>query len=220
MKYRHSRDNPIFQYFDKMILVGDYGMPLIFPINKCDIKNLKPFNYANSCKNPEQTHICFYVDDYQFERIWNEPVKACKLLKHFKGIIAPDFSLYRDFPKALQIFNCWRNKALTWFFQMNGIEVIPNVSWSDESSYSWCFDGLPQNSVVAVCTNGCLSDKTAKDLFLKGFEEMKKRLNPSRVLIIGSVPKELQSDLDIVQYLGYSSLFGKQNKNLAYKGGT
>ena len=72
MKYRYTRDNSIFQYFDKMILVGDYGMPLIFPTNKCEIKNLKPFNYANSCKNPEQTHICFYVQ----QRIWTIPVNA------------------------------------------------------------------------------------------------------------------------------------------------
>ena len=93
------------------------------------------------------------------------PQKYLEVVKKFKGIIAPDFSLYRDLPTPLNIYNCWRNKVLMAYYQSQGIDVIPNVSWSDETSFSWCFDGLPINSVLAVSTNGCIRDKTALKLF-------------------------------------------------------
>ena len=218
MLYRHKRDNFLFQIFNKLETVGEYSMPKIKPITEATILNILPYNYVKSCKKPEDTFISFYVDDYQFERVWNEPIKSLKLLKQFKGIFAPDFSLYRDFPVILNIYNCWRNKVLTAFYQMNGLKVIPNVSWSDEDSYKWCFDGLPTNSIVAVSSNGCIRDKVAKDLFIKGYNEMKRRLSPIKVIFVGTVPKELESDKIIEHFPAYSTLFNLKDKSLYFGG--
>ena len=106
------------------------------------------------------------------------------------------------------------------FWQKLGIEVIPNVCWSDESSYSWCFDGLPQNSILAVSTNGCLKDKVAKQLFIAGFNEMKRRLNPLKIVIVGTLPKELEKEKNIIKFSSYTSLFGMEKKSLTYRGET
>ena len=46
--------------------------------------------------------VCFYEDDASFERIWNNPNKYLPILKKFKGVISPDFSLYRDMPLVMQ----------------------------------------------------------------------------------------------------------------------
>lgn len=220
MSYRQKKDNFLFSLFQDMPTVGKYSMPIIKPIYEAKILNLLQFNYAKTCKNPDQYHLCFYIDDYQFERIWNEPQKGLELLKKFKGVIAPDFSLYRDFPMILNIYNCWRNKVLAAYYQANGLEVIPNVTWGDETTFDWCFDGLPQNSILAVSTNGCVKDITARKLFLKGFEEMKRRLLPTKIIIVGSIPKDLQNEPNIIHYPGYSSLFGKEDKSITYKGET
>ena len=217
--YRQKKDNFLYSLFQDMPMIGKYSMPIVKPINNASILNLLQFNYAKTCQNPNQYHLSFYIDDYQFERIWNEPVKSLFLLKKFKGLIGPDFSMYRDWPTILNIYNCWRNKILMSFWQEQGLEVIPNVTWSDESSYDWCFDGLPKNSIVAISTNGCAKEVAARKLFLSGFYEMKRRLNPTKIIIVGSLPKELAEEPNIIHFPGYSSLFGKEDKSVTYKGG-
>lgn len=220
MKYRETRDGYLYHIFKELPTVGKYDMPIVKATQNYQILNMLPFNYINSCPMPSEFYLCFYIDDYQFERIWNNPDKTAETLKQFKGIIGPDFSLYRDMPNMLNIYNCWRNKVLMAYFQSQGIEVIPNVTWSDEESYSWCFDGLPQNSVVAVSTNGILRDKRATELFVSGFKEMLKRLTPTKIIIVGTLPKEIEKTPNIINFIGYSGLFGVEDKNLTYKGDT
>lgn len=217
-KYRQKADNFLYSIFNKLETVGEYSMPVIKPINDAKVLNLLTYNFAKTCQSPEHYHICFYIDDYQFERIWNEPVKSLELLKKFKGIIAPDFSLFRDFPRILNIYNCWRNKVLTAFYQMQGLEVIPNVTWSDESSYRYCFDGLPKHSIVAISTNGCAKEKLARKLFLNGYYEMKRRLEPTKIIIVGALPKELENESDIIHFEGYSTMINERAKKLVYGG--
>lgn len=220
MKYRQKQDNFLYSIFSKLEFVGKYSMPKIQATTNTNILNLITFNYAKTCPFPREYHLCFYIDDYQFERLWNEPQKYLSLLKSFKGMIGPDFSLYRDFPTILNIYNCWRNKVLMAFWQTQGIEVIPSVSWSDEASYEWCFDGLPKNSVLAVSTNGVLKDKIARQLFIAGFKEMKRLLKPIKVVVVGSLPKELENEPNIINFSSYTSLFGMEEKKLQYRGET
>ena len=67
------------------------------------------FNYAKSSEN-KACGIHFYVDDYQFERVWNDPEKYVDILREYQCILSPDFSLYMDIPKAVQIWNHYRKK--------------------------------------------------------------------------------------------------------------
>ena len=73
---------------------------------------------------------------------------------------------------------------------MNGITVIPTISWSDKSSFEWCFDGEPEGGVVAVSSVGTQMNSDARALFLAGYREMLDRLKPSAILFYGFVPKE------------------------------
>lgn len=43
----------------------------------------------------------FSKDDFKFNRIWNNPKRYLEFLKNFKGIISPDFSLYRNMPLSM-----------------------------------------------------------------------------------------------------------------------
>lgn len=73
---------------------------------------------------------------------------------------------------------------------MHGMTVYPTISWSDEHSYDWCFDGEPVGGVVAVSSVGTQQNKESKRLFLRGYEEMMKRLSPEWVIFYGKVPEE------------------------------
>ena len=91
----------------------------------------------------------------------------------------------------------------------NGIKVIPTVSWSDESSYKYAFLGIPKHSVVAIGTVGVLNDKNAITLFMQGFKEMLKQLEPKEILIYGNKLSELDGYKNLRWFEPYMNKFKK-----------
>lgn len=170
--------------------VGRYGIPQIEPVKAYPQGEFIPMNYAKSAKSPESKIVHCFVDDYQFARYWNRPDDYVQKLSRFAGVCSPDFSAYTDMPPAMQIYNHYRKHWLAAYWQLHGITVYPTISWSDESSYDWCFDGEPAGGIVAVSSVGTQRDKESKRLFLRGYEEMMKRLEPTWVIFCGYVPEE------------------------------
>lgn len=85
------------------------------------------FNYARTSKN-KNNGIHFYLDDYQFERLWNDPNKYIDLLSKYECILSPDFSLYYDMPLPIKLWNIYRSRLLGQYYQSCGIKVIPTIS--------------------------------------------------------------------------------------------
>lgn len=165
--------------------VGKYQIPEIAPVYECDVSNWIGFNYIKQYETKKDCTmgVHFFVVDYQFERVWNIPDKYLTYLSRYNCVLSPDFSLYTDFPLAVQIWNHYRKHWLAAYWQERGITVIPSISWSDENSFEWCFDGEPKNSVVAVSDVGCKKSKEAQEAFNLGYNEMLRRLNPSKILL-------------------------------------
>ena len=182
--------------------VGKLDIPEIEGMKDFSEVKFKQFNYVLSGKVGIDEGVSFFLDDYQFERVWNRPELYCEMLKKYKCVLSPDFSLFTDFPKAVQMFNHYRKHWVAKYWQDNGIKVIPTIAWSDEDSFEWCFDGEPKNSVVAVSTLGVWKNPETKKAFLLGYEKMKEVLNPSKILIFCHTPiKELEADnVLFVQY--------------------
>lgn len=169
---------------------GNYGIPPIEPVRGKAPAQWLSFNYAKRCTAPADKGLHFFVDDYQFVRLWNAPDRYLELLRRFACVCTPDFSLYTDMPPAMQIYNHYRKHWLAAYWQQNGISVIPTISWSTPDSYAWCFDGEPVGGMVAVSSVGCMARDETKQLFLQGYEEMLCRLKPSEVIFYGKVPLE------------------------------
>ena len=150
---------------------GQYGTPEIEP-TQFDNAEFIGFNYARSAKDPEDKAVHFFLDDYQFNRVWTDPDRYIPMLQRFKYVLTPDFSLYTDFPKALQIYNHYRKHWLGAYWQMHGINVIPTIGWSNRDSFEWCFDGEPTQGVVAVSSVGTQVKKEAREKFIEGYMEM------------------------------------------------
>ena len=174
--------------------VGEYGIPEIEP-TKFDCADYIGFNYAKGAREPENKAVHFFLDDYQFNRVWNDPDRYIDLFRRFRYVLTPDFSLYTDFPKALQIYNHYRKHWLGAYWQLNGINVIPTVCWSDKESFEWCFDGEPTHSVVAVSSVGTQRSKGTKRKFLDGYFEMVDRLQPTQIIFYGNVPDECKGNI-------------------------
>lgn len=164
--------------------IGKYGIPEIAPVYDCDVNKWLGFNYVKTyaTKKDKNFGVHFFLHDYQFERVWNTPDKYITYLSRYSYVLSPDFSLYTDFPLAIQIYNHYRKHWLAVYWSMKGIKVIPTISWSDESSYEWCFDGEPKNSIVAVSDLGCKRNREVNLAFRRGYHEMLNRLTPTKVL--------------------------------------
>lgn len=143
----------------------DKGFPILEPLNSLDIPrrglSILPFNYALSNKDKDY-FIHFYIQDYLFNRIWNNPQRYIDVLKEYKGIVMPDFSLYTDMPEPLQRFNHYRNLWFARMCQMQGITVIPSPNWSTRNSLNWCLEGMHKGEHVFYA--GKQSDGTVKKI--------------------------------------------------------
>lgn len=191
MIYRQERN---YENLNKVVFdgTGEFDTPRLLPTELDALKRVESvigFNYAKSCKAPENKGVHFFIDDYQFSRLWTRPDAYIEMLQAFECVCTPDFSTYTDFPKAIQIYNHYRKHWLGAYWQMYGITVIPTISWSDKSSFEWCFDGEPEGGVVAVSSVGTQMNKNAKRMFREGYDEMLKRLSPSGILFYGAVPE-------------------------------
>lgn len=173
---------------------GQYDIPILKPtkLKSCEFIG---FNYAKSCKQRAEKGVHFFLDDYQFERVWNRPEVYLGILQDFRHVMTPDFSMYTDFPKALQIYNHYRKHWIGAYLQENGVNVIPTISWSDEESFEWCFDGEPENSVVAISSVGTQQSKKSREMFLAGYKEMISRLRPETIIFYGNVPEECKGNI-------------------------
>ncbi len=174
--------------------IGEYDIPQIESIQFNNAEFIG-FNYARNAKEPENKAVHFFLDDYQFTRVWTEPDRYIPMLQRFKYVLTPDFSLYTDFPKPLQIYNHYRKHWIGAYWQMYGINVIPTICWSDQKSFEWCFDGEPTQSVVAVSSVGTQNNKEKKRCFLDGYHEMVERLQPTQIIFYGRVPDECKKNI-------------------------
>mgnify|MGYP004612241943 FL=1 len=195
--YREQRN---YENAQRMLFdgVGQYAIPEIEP-TQFDNAEFVGFNYARGAKGAESKAVHFFLDDYQFTRVWTDPDRYIPMLQRFKYVLTPDFSLYIDFPKPLQIYNHYRKHWLGAYWQMHGINVIPTIGWSDRDSFEWCFDGEPTHSVVAVSSVGTQVRKEARQQFLEGYSEMIERLHPEQIIFYGKVPEECKGNIVRVQ---------------------
>ena len=165
---------------------GIFEFPCIRPTYVVP-RRLIPFSKAISSKDYDQW-VHFYENDYLFERLWRRPRKYLEILKKYQGVILPDFSLYRDMPFVMQLWNIYRSRAIGHWLQINGINVIPNIRFGDKRTYRICCDGIAKHCVIALGFLGNIKCKADREIFLEGFELVVRLLEPSVVIIYGSAP--------------------------------
>lgn len=168
---------------------GIYEMPIL---NGTTVLPNDVILFSDSIYNNDYNKfVVFYEQDYKFERIWNNPKRYLKIMQKFKGVISPDFSLYRNMPLSMQIFNTYKNRAIAHYYEKNNINVIPNIRFSDTRSYDFCFDGVPKNGIVAIGTLGCIKRKFDKIHFKLGLDALVQKINPRTIIVYGAKPIDI-----------------------------
>ena len=63
---------------------------------------------------------------------------------------------------------------------------MPTLSWGNEDTFDFAFEGIEKNSIISVSTLGVMKSNQAKDLWQKGMAECIRRIEPSNILIYGN----------------------------------
>jgi hypothetical protein len=146
---------------------------------------------AATVRGTEQAAAChFFLDDYRFESVWSKPERALSRCAAVGAALTPDFSLWRDMPRAMQLWQVYRSRWCGAWLLHHGVDIVPTVSWSTPDTYGFAFAGIPTGSVVAVSTVGIWRDPVARELFADGVTAMCEQLQPALVLVYGKPPSE------------------------------
>lgn len=136
-------------------------------------------------QEPEGKGVHCFVNDYQFERLWNNPDRYIEKLQRFAVVASPDFSPYGDMPFCLQLFNHYRKHWVARYLQENGVHVIPTIRAStDPRSKRFYLDGEPKNSPVII-SSMYTNDEESRRIYQEEYNTMYDTLNPSCVFIYG-----------------------------------
>ncbi len=180
---------------------GKWNIPIIRK-TELDLGNVDLISYSdikvNDIDENKRKGVHFYIDDYRMEVLYNNPERVMKRLSQYRFLISPDYSLYKDMPQAVQLFNVFKSRWCGAYWQKHGLIVVPNASWGDVSTFDYCFDGIEKGSVVAVGTIGC---KKSRCCFMRGYNEMLRRIEPSAIICFGEPFDEMQGPLIPVDYI-------------------
>ena len=199
MQSKIMRENSLFMR-NNFEARGKYGFALI---KKQDFNIENPTLIAcsdtrsNDNESNKKNGVHFFVDDYRFNGIYDNPERSLGRYSQYAFLLSPDFSTYADMELWRQIESVAKNRWVGAYWQSKGILVIPTISWSTPRSYEFCFDAVEQNSTVAIGMIGCKRNKLG---FMRGYNAMLEKLNPSKVLCFGTPFEEMEGNIIPVDY--------------------
>lgn len=179
---------------------GKWNIPLIKK-QAVDVENISLIACSDTRSNDNETNtkngVHFFVDDYRFNGIYNNPEKSLMKYSQYAFLLSPDFSTYADMNLWRQLESVAKNRWCGCYWQEQGLTVIPTISWSTPRSYEFCFDGVEKNSIIAIGMIGC---KQNKKEFLRGYDYMLSKIEPEAVICFGTPFDEMRGNIIPVDY--------------------
>ncbi len=199
MTGKAMRDNPLFMR-NSFATTAKWGIPLVKK-QELTTENIMLVACSDTRANDNEANkkkgVHFFVDDYRFSGIYDNPERTLERYSQYAFLLTPDFSTYSDMDLWRQLESVAKNRWVGAYWQSKGRIVIPTVSWSTPRSFEFCFDGVEQHATVAVSTLGC---KKAKIDFMRGYEVMLEKLRPEAIICFGDPFSEMQGNLLVVDY--------------------
>lgn len=195
---------------------NEFGFPVVRTSKDFRAEDLIPFHTCKNCRAEDKNKaVHFFLDDYKFEQVWSRPKDFIQTFKYYGNICVPTFSVWSNQPYALNLFNIYRSRWITRYYQQFDINVLVDVRWADERTYAFCFSGIEKNSPVIVNTVGT-RNRANRDLFKRGFEVMMRTIEPSDLYVYGEyMPIEFKRYFNSVTY--YESFWKKQRDKIKEK---
>lgn len=158
--------------------------------------NLHVTNITNlkSVLNKNNTIIDFFDNDDVLKRFINNPLKYVPIFDGFLAVATPDYSIYQNSNGIKILCNIFDSRWAGAFWQSRGLNIIPTVSWAKDNTYDICFSGIEKNSIVMISTLGVLKNHDTFQKFINGFLELKKRIDPSLIIVVGKLLEGMEGE--------------------------
>lgn len=158
--------------------------PVLKPNYTIEINNLVPFHeaYSRECYDGI---VHFFTNDMLFMRLFRNPEKYLPFLKKCKGVIGTDVSQFSDMPEEMRRRHAYCNVLMSWFLQQNGVNVVPNITWSLMDSFDYSFPQNLRGSVIAINSNGVHSSDLALHRWKTGYRKAVELLDPKMIIRYG-----------------------------------
>ncbi len=182
---RHKRSLDNMHLMEYLTFVN--GVAQVAPYN--GRTDFEPVAFTDRNRHDGKNQIVhFFHDDYKFlNRVWRNLDATTMTLSKFDCLFAPDFSMWRDLPSEQpNRNNVYRNRFVTAYWQHCGYNVIPVASWGGIDTLSYCFDGLPTHSVVAVSCTGNRKSTSDFGYWCYALQRMEEKLSPTQIIIYGA----------------------------------
>lgn len=198
----------------------DMGIPSLLPEKICTPDLAPKFTYANEessslhyfCytsphyEGVEVGTIGFYVDDYKFEVVWNDPEAYIEFFLEVNAqcSITPDFSCYNVWPMAKNLWSVYRSRWLGRLWQEADITVIPTIQLLDRSyqqTVKYVLETLPDNcpTVAIECR---LSNSKDYDLLVSWINKIVDVVKPECFVLYAGEEKQKFIHGDIRKKIG------------------
>ena len=187
-------------FLESLSFEGDYDMPVVGNFEDISVIDyIALYSDTSEYNKTENTCVAFYQYDHVFDGvhglynsiIYKDEERLNKFRERFrkvKYIIAPDYSLFGDFPNALQIFNVYKSRVcMCWLIANTEAKILPNVRWTFPFTFEYCFDGIMKGSNIAIGVLGQIRDKENRKMFLDGLKVAIDRIEPKCILVYGFV---------------------------------
>jgi hypothetical protein len=99
--------------------------------------------------------------------------------------MSPDFSILIGMPDPMQRWQVYRNRFVGYKWKQLGLNVVPTISWSDENSFEYCFQGVAKGSIVAVSSIGMTKDWQLP-FFMAGYNALLEAIDPRKIIFMAS----------------------------------
>lgn len=163
--------------------------------------------------DPKTTAMCFYCSDPGFTPILGNPKAYVEKLKQYQMVVGVDASPYDNMPIVVQKSQIYLNLAITYYFGMQGIKIIPNVRLGDNRTIS-SLEAYPKHTLIAIGTHGFTKRLENRSIFIEQIQKVIDTLEPSGICVYGPASDELfgfarLKGIPVYQYDSYTM---KENK--------
>ncbi len=184
IKKRQIYDN--MHLIDGMDFTPRFGFPRIQAYNGPTDFLCVPYTERQKYDGSNQA-IHFFLHDFKFrDAVWCNLEYTTYTISQYDYLFTPDLSLWKDYPTDYyNMQNIFRTRFVGAYWQICGFKVIPTASWGSLNSFEYCFDGLPMNSVVAVCGMGNRKNINSYNQWCYGLRRLEEEKSPTLIMVYG-----------------------------------
>lgn len=103
--------------------VGEYQIPLIRK-QDIDLDTISLISYTDTKKEDSENSyktVHFFTYDWLFDKVYEKATDLAGKLRQYYALLSPDFSMFTDMPKALQIYSVFKNRWCGAYGEMKAV---------------------------------------------------------------------------------------------------